>query len=74
MSIDYAAREVLWRRGLNFDHGTGHGVSYLGSVHERPNNIRFRMMPGRQDNGVLKAGMITSDEPGLYLELSLIHI
>lgn len=68
VSLDYAAREVLWRHGLDFNHGTGHGVSYLASVHERPNNIRFRIIPERQDNGVLEAGMITSDEPGLYLE------
>lgn len=68
LSIDYAAREPLWSRGLNFDHGTGHGVSYLSSVHERPNGIRFKMVPERQDNEVLEAGMITSDEPGLYIE------
>ena len=52
----------------NFDHGTGHGVGYLLNVHERPNGIRFRMVPERHDNGVLEAGMITSDEPGLYIE------
>ena len=68
LNLDYAAREVLWKRGLNFNHGTGHGVSYLGTVHERPNSIRFKMLPGQQDNAVLEAGMITSNEPGLYLE------
>lgn len=68
LSIDYVAREPLWSRGLNFEHGTGHGVSYLSSCHERPNGIRFKMVPERQDNGVLEAGMITSDEPGLYIE------
>ena len=68
LSIDYVAREPLWRRGLNFEHGTGHGVSYLSSVHERPNGIRFKMVPERQDNAVLEAGMITSDEPGVYIE------
>ena len=68
LSIDYAAREPLWRRGLNYEHGTGHGVSYLSSVHERPNGIRFKMVPERQDNAVMEAGMITSDEPGVYIE------
>ena len=68
LSIDYAGREVLWSRGLNFEHGTGHGVSYLGSVHERPNGIRFKTVPERQDDGILEAGMITSDEPGVYIE------
>ncbi len=47
---------------------TGHGVSYLSSVHERPNGIRFKMVPERQDNAVMEAGMITSDEPGVYIE------
>lgn len=68
MSLDYAAREPLWRKGLNFEHGTGHGVSYLSSCHERPNGIRFKMVPERQDYGVLEPGMITSDEPGIYIE------
>ena len=68
LSIDYVAREPLWSRGLNFEHGTGHGVSYLSNCHERPNGIRFKMVPERQDNGVLEPGMITSDEPGLYIE------
>ncbi len=68
LSLDYAAREPLWRRGLNYEHGTGHGVSYLSSVHERPNGIRFKMVPERQDNAVMEAGMITSDEPGVYIE------
>lgn len=68
LSLDYAAREPLWRQGLNYEHGTGHGVSYLSSVHERPNGIRFKMVPERQDNAVFEAGMITSDEPGVYIE------
>lgn len=68
LSLDYAAREPLWRRGLNYEHGTGHGVSYLSSVHERPNGIRFKMVPERQDNAVMEVGMITSDEPGVYIE------
>ena len=68
LSLDYAAREPLWSRGLNYEHGTGHGVSYLSGVHERPNGIRFKMVPERQDNAVMEAGMITSDEPGVYIE------
>ncbi len=68
LTLDYVAREPFWSRGLNFDHGTGHGVGYLLNVHERPNGIRWRMVPERQDNCVLEEGMITSDEPGLYIE------
>ena len=68
LSLDYVAREPLWSRGLNYDHGTGHGVGYLLNVHERPNGIRFKMVPERMDNAVLEAGMICSDEPGIYIE------
>lgn len=67
-NLDLAARELLWRHGLDFNHGTGHGVGYLGGVHERPNGIRWRSVPERQDTGIFEAGMITSDEPGLYVE------
>lgn len=68
LTLDYAAREPLWSRGLNYDHGTGHGVGYLLNVHERPNGIRWRMAPERQDSCVLEEGMVTSDEPGVYIE------
>lgn len=68
LNLDYAAREVFWKRGLNFDHGTGHGVGYLLNVHERPNGIRWKKVPERQDDGVLEEGMVTSDEPGIYIE------
>ena len=68
LNLDYVAREPFWSRGLNFDHGTGHGVGYLLNVHERPNGIRWKMVPERQDNCVLEAGMINSDEPGIYIE------
>ncbi len=68
LTLDYAARQPLWSRGLNYDHGTGHGVGYLLNVHERPNSIRFRASAWRSDNCALEPGMITSDEPGLYIE------
>lgn len=68
LTLDYVAREPFWSRGLNFDHGTGHGVGYLLNVHERPNGIRWRIVPERQDNCVLEEGMVTSDEPGVYIE------
>lgn len=68
LTLDYAAREVFWSRGLNFDHGTGHGVGYLLNVHERPHGIRWKMVQERMDNAVLEKGMVTSDEPGLYIE------
>ncbi len=68
LSLDYAARELFWSRGMNYDHGTGHGVGYLLNVHERPNGIRWKMVPERMDSGILEEGMICSDEPGIYIE------
>ena len=68
LTLDYVARELYWSRGLNFNHGTGHGVGYLLNVHERPNGIRWKMVPERQDSAALEEGMITSDEPGIYIE------
>lgn len=58
----------MWERGLNYNHGTGHGVGYLLNVHERPNGIRYKMVPERMDSAVMEEGMICSDEPGIYIE------
>lgn len=68
LSLDYIARQPLWERGLNYNHGTGHGVGYLLNVHERPNGIRYKMVPERMDSAVIEEGMICSDEPGIYIE------
>lgn len=68
ISLDYVAREPLWRRGLDFNHGTGHGIGYLLGVHERPVGIRFRVVPERQDSAAFEVGMVCSDEPGVYIE------
>lgn len=68
VSLDYATRELFWKQGLNYNHGTGHGVGYLLGVHERPNGIRYRMVPERMDSAELRPGHICSDEPGLYIE------
>lgn len=65
--IDYLAREPLWRMGLDYNHGTGHGVGYLLNVHEGPQGIR-RKERGEHIGAVLEEGMLTSNEPGLYLE------
>lgn len=63
-TVDYAAREPLWRYGMEFKHGTGHGVGFLLNVHEGPQRIS-RLATG---DSPLRAGMITSDEPGYYAE------
>lgn len=68
LSLDYVAREPFWTRGLNYNHGTGHGVGYLLNVHERPHGIRWKMVEERMDNAELEEGMVTSNEPGIYIE------
>ena len=61
--IDILARESLWREGLNYLHGTGHGVGSYLSVHEGPHQFRMEWKPAP-----LVAGMTITDEPGIYLE------
>lgn len=68
VNLDIRAREVLWEQGLDYKHGTGHGVGYLLNVHEGPNSFRWKLMPDYQDNAVLEDGMVTTDEPGIYIE------
>lgn len=60
--LDQMTRRPLLEKGLNYNHGTGHGVGHLLSVHEGPNTIS----PRGEESRIL-AGMITSDEPGVYL-------
>lgn len=60
--IDAIARSVLWIRGYNYLHGTGHGVGAHLCVHEGPQQIRMEYVPT-----ALKAGMTITDEPGVYL-------
>lgn len=68
INLDIRAREVLWEQGMDYKHGTGHGVGYLLNVHEGPNSFRWKLMPDYQDNAVLEEGMVTTDEPGIYIE------
>lgn len=67
LNLDYLARGPLWELGEDYNHGTGHGVGYLLNVHEGPNSFRWKNLPG-SPAPVLEEGMITSDEPGYYLE------
>ena len=65
-NLDPFARKPLWDRGLDFNHGTGHGVGYLLNIHEGPLNIGWG---SRGSNIVpLQEGMIFTDEPGIYIE------
>lgn len=67
LNLDYLARGPLWELGEDYNHGTGHGVGYLLNVHEGPNSFRWKNLSGNPAP-VLEEGMITSDEPGYYLE------
>ncbi len=61
--LDAIARQPLWKGGLNFLHGTGHGVGSYLNVHEGPHQIRMEWKPAG-----MHAGMTVTDEPGIYLE------
>lgn len=64
-NLDVLSRSPLWELGYDFNHGTGHGVGYLLNVHEGPQRIRLKCVG---DDVVFEEGMLTSDEPGAYLE------
>ncbi len=61
-NIDILARETLWRRGLDYRCGTGHGVGFVGGVHEGPQNLSAR------GTAPFVPGMTITDEPGIYEE------
>lgn len=61
--LDALARQFLWKEGLSYLHGTGHGVGHFLNVHEGPQSIRLNYVPTP-----LTPGMVTSNEPGLYRE------
>lgn len=63
-NIDCVARRPLWEKGMDFNHGTGHGVGYILGVHEGPQNIS----KNSKSKTKLEDGMIVSDEPGFYKE------
>lgn len=65
-NLDILARQPLWENGLDYNHGTGHGVGYLLSVHEGPQDVRWRIPKGAECVP-LEEGMILSNEPGLYV-------
>ena len=61
--LDMAARYAMWQEGLNYGHGTGHGVGSFLCVHEGPHQIRMNYIPAP-----ITPGIIVTDEPGLYLK------
>jgi Xaa-Pro aminopeptidase len=67
VNLDTYARAPFWEKGMNFNHGTGHGIGYILNVHEGPQNIRWKARD-LSDLTAFEPGMITSDEPGIYIE------
>lgn len=66
-NFDILSRAPLWNLGIDFKHGTGHGIGYILNVHEGPQNIRWKYIDGFSEFP-FEAGMLTSDEPGVYIE------
>lgn len=66
INVDILARQPLWEKNKNFNHGTGHGVGYLGNLHEPPTGIRTKYK--KIDSHEFEEGMIITDEPGIYIE------
>lgn len=66
-NLDILAREALWEKGLDYKHGTGHGIGYVLNVHEGPQSLRWNYIKNVSET-VLRPGMLLSDEPGIYLE------
>ena len=64
MNLDCIAREPFWKLNLNYNHGTGHGVGYLGNIHEPP--ARFHWKYSSSNTQALEENMVITDEPGLY--------
>ena len=67
-NLDMVARQPLWEEGLDYNHGTGHGIGFVLNVHEVPARINWKGRPGYGENDPFKPGMIVSNEPGFYKE------
>lgn len=67
-NLDLLARGPIWDLGLDYKCGTGHGVGFLLNVHEAPNGFRWKVVPERNDSCELEEGMVTTNEPGIYIE------
>ena len=65
--LDIKAREALWDYGLDYNHGTGHGVGFVNTVHEAPTSIRNKINKDVYRNLEFEPGMVMSDEPGVYI-------
>lgn len=69
-NLDILARGPLWEEGIDYKCGTGHGIGFLLNVHEGPNGFRWKVREGIDDTCILEEGMVTTNEPGVYVENS----
>ena len=67
LSLDILCRQPIWEENINYNHGTGHGIGYLGNIHEPPINIRWKSRPN-EIQCPLEEGMVITNEPGIYIE------
>ena len=65
-NLDVLARGPIWDLDLDFQCGTGHGVGYLGNIHEPPTGFRWYVVPSKNEHHPLEEGMVMTDEPGIY--------
>jgi Xaa-Pro aminopeptidase len=68
VNLDILARGPLWELDINYKCGTGHGIGFLLNVHEGPNSFYWKIGEDKLKNPILEEGMITTNEPGIYIE------
>ena len=69
-NLDILARGPLWEEGIDYKCGTGHGIGFVLNVHEGPNGFRWKVKEDIDDTCILEEGMVTTNEPGVYVENS----
>ena len=69
-NLDVLARSPLWEQGIDYKCGTGHGIGCVLNVHEGPNGFRRKVREAVDDTCILEEGMVTTNEPGVYVENS----
>ena len=69
-NLDILARGPLWEEGVDYKCGTGHGIGFVLNVHEGPNGFRWKVREEIDASCILEEGMVTTNEPGVYVENS----
>lgn len=67
-NLDILARQPIWQLDLDYKCGTGHGVGFLLNIHEGPAGFRWNIVPSKNETATLEAGMLLTNEPGIYIE------